>query len=231
MKKLFLPLGVIALSLFFACSSESDAIDTNQNAASTETTVTKHAARLANLDVATARQMYLDMIVSSDYLSYKTAHDAFVAKLKIPIGDFSTKAKAMLWINNHLSQTLFASTTEFEQMFDAANNKFVVVLQNNDDFFTLIKDAELDQIGEIFKQSHTMPVTTTGCEDDCADAVELAYVDSDALAEEQILTLIQTGDPESDYYNYATQWNQIQIDQDQREAQIGLDYNDCVGNC
>ncbi|MEL1243689.1 hypothetical protein AAEO56_05405 [Flavobacterium sp. DGU11] len=174
MKKFLLPIGIIALSMFFACSSENDAT-------SSQTINTTAAYRIGSMDVSTAKQLYLDMTKTNEYIDFKKAIKDFNSLLGANEVSFESKAKLMAWINSNLSKTSFKSVTQFETMFDDSVNKGQILIDANTKLFGYLGKADKDEIAIIVAPEigdGSIPDYTaspSSCLDDCIAAYETAY--------------------------------------------------------
>lgn len=224
MKKFFF-FGLCSLSLVFACTNDGD------SNASAKTTFDQ-SARLGIIDVATAKQMYINMTATQDYIDFKKSIKDFNALLggKNAVS-FDTKAKWLTWINTNLSLTSFQSVNHFETMFDDMVSKAQILLDANSDLFEFIGKADKNEIiivvapeiGDGTVPEHTY--SPSSCLDDCIEAYELA----DAEVREEYFDSLDY--PAGDIFSAIFLGMSLREYEHMIYEVLPLQFNDCASGC
>jgi|GEM_PF-3766033 len=167
MKKLLLVLVTIVSSLFYlACSSEESVTISDRNTL---------AHRLSD-PVEVGKGLYMDMMLTPEYTTFKISMTAFNNKLKNNTVTFDTRAEWINWIDTNVSLTEFTSKNEFETMYDDMASKFDDLVKQNEELFDIIAGSNAEQIQGIHQPEYdSYPVIgnpLNQCEEDCMDWFE-----------------------------------------------------------
>lgn len=171
------------LSLFIGCSSENNETE-NQNVST---------LRLGSQnEVETAKRLFLEMMNTNEYITYRNELRSFVTKLNGKIlPQFRDKSEASNWIVQNLTSTNFISTQEFNTMIDSMEEKYRIVIQRNQQVFALMQLADETQLFEIIQPSlGTLPVLTvnSGCANGCMDSASSSIDNLDIMYASSIVT-------------------------------------------
>jgi hypothetical protein len=225
MKKQLLPLILVAFTLFtISCSTDNSNIP-----ADNANTSAIQAKSLGTSDFETAKRLYADMVITQDYIDFKSSIAAFTRKLEGNNVMFITKSEWMTWITTNLSATSFTSVAEFEAMFDDAEYKMNVVMAANTTFYGLLAQADSNQYFYILHPGFTTPeypANPQDCTDDCITACELA-IDASEAQREANMTYVSGADEEIRGLLQSI----VQGIYDEQFEQIVKDLNDCIGAC
>lgn len=229
MKKFTLPTLICVLSLsFFSCSKDnSEIVSENQ--------LTNYQLKALNTtDLATAKQLYIDMMATQEYANFKNSIKNFNDRLGVANQvSFETKAEWMDWIRSNILITAFTIISEFETFYDDSISKLDTMIAANSTLYNFMDKADSAEIGQIITPEFNdtipggYPVTTNSCVDGCIDWCDSALdlidnilQDSIALAETATIYSVQL---EATMNAYAAHANQY--------LSIGKQFNQCVGAC
>lgn len=168
MKKLFFRTGIflISLSLIIIGCTEDNNETTEQS--------TQIKYRSSDDDVKVAKQLFIDMMSTNEYIDYVAKRDSFVSMMNGNSVIFDTKQKYMDWISINLSKTNFTSIIEFSDTQDEMVARYAAVMDNNQVLFSILSKVDKEQLIEIIRPSlGTVPIVTSfnacqnGCMSDC----------------------------------------------------------------
>lgn len=131
--------------------------------------------QILNLD--SAKQNFLSVTGTQDYLDYKVALKVFVDKMNGNAVFFATKEEYVEWIEANLSQTNFSSVEDFISSMNDMIAKNYIVENKNKALFKFIEKLDSSHFLEVMQPSlATMPTITTfnSCIDDCISDYEFA---------------------------------------------------------
>ncbi|QYJ68872.1 hypothetical protein [Flavobacterium litorale] len=225
MKQFTLPTLLCVLTLsFFSCS-------TDNNDTTTETTANTSNFQLKKsnkIDLATAKQFYVDMMATQEYTDYKSALATFTGKLLLNEVRATNKAEWMSWINNNLNKTGFSSIAEFETIYDDTTNKLSKMISANIDLYDFIGNADLIQVGEVLEPefaNHTVdyPSNTDTCLDNCIDTTDAQLDELETQYTQNLQLAALSGD-----FGYTVA---VEANYENAYIEIALDFNACAGAC
>lgn len=110
-------------------------------------------ARASSSEVIKAKELFIDMMKSSDYLSFKNSLNVFVDKMNGNAILFSTKEEYIEWISQNIILTRFSSTEEFSIMIDDMLAKNSILESRNIELFVYLNNADQNQFLEIVQPS------------------------------------------------------------------------------
>lgn len=165
--KLKLGILFVIITLFLNCSNENKEAET----------VINQMYRITSLDdVKHAKELFIEMTKSYEYIDYKESLNAFVSKMNDNAILFKTKEEYIEWITLNLSKTSFNSVEQFKNMIEDMLLKHETLAEKNTVLFSFLKVANSSQFLEIVKPSLTVvPYITNatpcqnGCMNDCED--------------------------------------------------------------
>jgi len=137
------------------------------------------------LNQDSAKQKFLSVTKTQDYLDYKKALNTFVYKMKGNAILFKTKEEYVEWIEVNLNQTNFSSVEDFVLLMNDMIAKNSIVENNNKTLFMFIEKLDSAHFLEVIQPSlGVLPTITTfgacadGCMDSCSstlDNIESGY--------------------------------------------------------
>lgn len=176
MRKIIFKTGVLFVGLsllILSCSKDSE---------NSQDTNTEYFNKITQNEQTTAKNLFIDMIKTSDYSSYQSSLDAFVDKMNGNAVYFKTKTEYMDWITVNISNTSFTSTQEFNSMLDDIAAKHAILVSKNSQLFAYIDNADAEQVLEIIQPSlATRQVVTlsNSCANQCISDYEFAMNGND----------------------------------------------------
>jgi uncharacterized protein YukJ len=164
MKKLFLKFGILFIGfslLTMSCSEQSDNLQNDSTSAQS-----KNSESELNL----AKNLFIEMIKTEDYLNYKIALNNFADKMNGNTVFFKTRVEYIDWITNNLSKTNFSSRDEFITAIDDMAAKNSILENKNIALYGYLSNADQNQFLEIVQPSlGTIPTITNfnSCTNQC----------------------------------------------------------------
>lgn len=181
------------------------------------------SAKVAENELTKAKQLFVDMMSTSDYSNYKSTLMNFVDKMNGNVVILQTKEEYLDWISLNLAKTKFTSKEEFSEILDNLVLKQSILMTKNSELYSYLAHADEKQTIEIMQPSLATPpnVTTNGtCADGCMDQCEL-----DICANNYVHSLnYGLGDNEFAYaLADSIYWSQM--------TWIIGSFNNCLSNC
>lgn len=133
-------------------------------------------AKVAENELIKAKQLFVDMMSTSEYSNYRSTLMNFVDKMNGNVVIFQTKQEYLNWISLNLAKTKFISKEEFSEILDNLVLKQSILMTKNSELYSYLAHAEEQQIIQILQPSLATPpniVTTSSCADECMDQCEL----------------------------------------------------------
>lgn len=163
MKDYFFKTGILFVLLTFTVSCNEDT-ETSKN------TNNGYLSKYNKGELEIAKDLFINMIKTSEYLDYKNSIDIFAEKMNGNAILFPEKEGYMSWIAINLSKTKFSSSDEFSNMIDDMIAKNTILESKNAILFSYLDNADQDQFLEIVQPSLAiMPTVTTfsSCTNQC----------------------------------------------------------------
>ncbi|QYJ68106.1 hypothetical protein [Flavobacterium litorale] len=235
MKKFILPTVLCVLTLsFFSCSTENDDIATAENA--TINSAIFQLKSLTTIDVDKAKQLYIHMMGTQEYIDYKNSIKSFNNKLGAANNvSFGTKVEWMNWMRNNIFNTSFKSIAQFETIYDTSIHKLEIMVNANSELYNFMQRANKIQISQIIAPEFNdtvpggYPDVTNSCVDSCIDWCDSALDLIDEILSESIEIANQYAFENVSLYFQAT-FDANQSYNFQYES-ITLQLNQCIAVC